>query len=139
MPDETKDKKKVNQVIVRQKCSATFTFNDGNFITDHDAVLVEVSTQGALVTSKHDIDIRALKHLETAVNGGQGQIIPFAGKIKRSEKCLHSNGTCYFMKFQGSNSQAQRYINIHAPKSTGRKRKIIPDHKSDGQKGGSNE
>ena len=47
--------KKNKQVIVDQTCSAVFTFNDGKFFSDHDARLVEVSTQGALIISKHDM------------------------------------------------------------------------------------
>ena len=101
--------KKNKQVIVDQTCSAVFTFNDGKFFSDHDARLVEVSTQGALIISKHDIDVNALHHIESVVNGGQGQMIPLAGEVNCSKRL---NGkTCYFLKFHGYNSQAQRYIN----------------------------
>lgn len=118
---------------MNQKCSATFTFNDGKFITDHNAHLLEVSTQGALITSKYDIDVRALHHAESAVNGGQGQMIPFAGKISRVEK-IHNNKSCYFLSFHGYNSQAQKYINIHCPKSTGRKHKhSVNEHSHGGE------
>ena len=99
--------KKNKQVIVDQTCSAVFTFNDGKFFSDHDARLVEVSTQGALIISKHDIDVNAIHHIESVVNGG----------------------TCYFLKFHGYNSQAQRYINIHSAKSTGRRK--IPSSKGE--------
>lgn len=119
--------KKNKQVIVDQACSAIFTFNDGKFFTDHNAKLVEVSTQGALIVSKHDINVAALHHIESAVNGGQGQMIPLAGDVNRSERL---NGkTCYFLKFRGYNSQAQRYINIHSAKSTGRRK--VPSSKGE--------
>lgn len=94
--------KKNKQVIVDQTCSAVFTFNDGKFFSDHDARLVEVSTQGALIISKHDIDVNALHHIESVVNGGQGQMIPLAGEVNCSKRL---NGkTCYFLKFHGYNS-----------------------------------
>ena len=119
--------KKNKQVIVDQTCSAVFTFNDGKFFSDHDARLVEVSTQGALIISKHDIDVNALHHIESVVNGGQGQMIPLAGEVNCSKRL---NGkTCYFLKFHGYNSQAQRYINIHSAKSTGRRK--IPSSKGE--------
>lgn len=119
--------KKNKQVIVDQACSAVFTFKNGSFFTDHDARLMEVSTQGALIISKHDINVNALHHIESAVNGGQGQMIPLAGEVKRAEPL---NGkTCYFLKFHGYNSQAQRYINIHSAKSTGRRK--IPSAKGE--------